>query len=164
MDNSFKDYKLSNEIVKALGLMGYQRPTEVQKKVIKQALKGKDLIVQSQTGSGKTAAYAIPICDSVEIEERQPQGLILVPTRELAVQVKEDITNIGRFKRIRCAAVFGKEPMSLQVQELKQRVHIVAGTPGRVMDHIKRGTLKVEKLQYLVIDEADKMLNMGFIE
>ena len=120
MDNSFKDYKLSNEIVKALGLMGYQRPTEVQKKVIKQALKGKDLIVQSQTGSGKTAAYAIPICDSVEIEERQPQGLILVPTRELAVQVKEDITNIGRFKRIRCAAVFGKEPMSLQVQELKQ--------------------------------------------
>lgn len=164
MNNSFNDYKLREEIVKALTLMGYERPTEVQSKVIDKALKGKDLIVQSQTGSGKTAAYAIPICDGVDIEERWPQGLILVPTRELAVQVKEDITNIGRFKRIRCAAVFGKQPMSLQVQELKQRVHIVAGTPGRVMDHINRGTLRLEKLKYLVIDEADKMLNMGFIE
>lgn len=164
MNNSFKDYKLSNEIVKALTLMGYERPTEVQSKVIDKVLRGKDLIVQSQTGSGKTAAYGIPICDHLDIEERMPQGLILVPTRELAVQVKEDVTNIGRFKRIRCAAVFGKQPMSLQVQELKQRVHIVAGTPGRVMDHIKRGTLKLDKLQYLVVDEADKMLNMGFID
>jgi len=164
MNNSFKDYKLSKEIVKALTLMGYENPTEVQSKVIDKALMGKDLIVQAQTGSGKTAAYGIPICQSIDIEERMPQGLILVPTRELAVQVKEDITNIGRFKRIRCAVVFGKQPMSLQVQELKQRVHIVAGTPGRVMDHIKRGSLKLEKLRYLVIDEADKMLNMGFID
>ncbi|NLM34574.1 MAG: DEAD/DEAH box helicase [Clostridiales bacterium] len=164
MSNSFKDFKLSNEILKALSLMGYERPTEVQSKVIDKALNGKDLIVQSQTGSGKTAAYAIPICEGIDIEERFPQGLILVPTRELAVQVKEDIANIGRFKRIRCAVVFGKQPMSLQVQELKQRVHIVVGTPGRVMDHINRGTIKLEKLKYLVVDEADKMLNMGFIE
>lgn len=164
INKSFKDYKLSEDIQKALDLLGYERPTEVQSEVIEVALQKKDLIVKSQTGSGKTAAYGIPLCESIDIEQREPQALILTPTRELAVQVKEDITNIGRFKRIRCAAVFGKQPMVVQLRELKQRVHIIAGTPGRVMDHIKRGSIDLQKLQYLVIDEADKMLNMGFID
>ena len=164
MNKSFKDYKLSEDILKALDLLGYERPTEVQSEVIEVALQRKDLIVKSQTGSGKTAAYGIPMCESIDIEQREPQALILTPTRELAVQVKEDITNIGRFKRVRCAAVFGKQPMVVQLRELKQRVHIIAGTPGRVMDHIKRGSIDLQKLQYLVIDEADKMLNMGFID
>ena len=96
------------------------------------------------------------------MEENKPQALVLTPTRELAVQVKEDITNIGRFKRIK--AVYGKSPFARQKLELKQKTHIVVGTPGRVLDHIEKGTLSLECLKYLVIDEADEMLNMGFID
>ena len=123
-----------------------------------------DLVVKSQTGSGKTASYGIPICELVDWEENKPQALILTPTRELAVQVKEDITNIGRFKRIKATAVYGKQPFAMQKTELKQKTHVVVGTPGRVLDHIERGTLALDQIKYLVIDEADEMLNMGFIE
>ena len=164
MSRSFEDYNISSEIVKSLTMLGYSELTEVQSEVMPLALEKKDIIVKSQTGSGKTAAFGIPICESVEIEEKAPQALILTPTRELAVQVKENINNIGRFKRIRCEAVYGKQPMNIQIRELKQRVHVVVGTPGRVLDHIKRGTIELQRIKYLVIDEADKMLNMGFIE
>ncbi|AKL86916.1 DeaD [Bacillus atrophaeus UCMB-5137] len=161
---SFKDYTLSAEIVRALEGLGYMSPTEVQQKVMPQALEKKDLVVKSQTGSGKTAAFGIPICEMADWDENKPQALILTPTRELAVQVKEDITNIGRFKRMKAAAVFGKSPFDKQKAELKQKTHIVVGTPGRVLDHIEKGTFPLERLKYLVIDEADEMLNMGFIE
>ncbi|TJX13926.1 DEAD/DEAH box helicase [Tissierella creatinini] len=127
-------------------------------------LDNKDIIVKSQTGSGKTAAFAIPICELVDWDENKPQALILTPTRELAIQVKEDIFNIGRFKRLKVAAVYGKAPISNQEKELKQKTHIVVGTPGRIIDHIERGTLDISNIKYLVIDEADEMLNMGFIE
>ncbi|MGO4106165.1 DEAD/DEAH box helicase [Paenibacillus sp. YAF4_2] len=156
--------KLSKEITMALTSLGFDTPTEVQSKVIPIALEKKDLVVKSQTGSGKTAAYGIPLCELVEWNENKPQALILTPTRELAVQVTEDITNIGRFKRIKAAALYGKSPFHMQKAELKQRTHMVVGTPGRVLDHIERGTLALERLAYLVIDEADEMLNMGFIE
>ncbi|MCY8516698.1 DEAD/DEAH box helicase [Bacillus atrophaeus] len=161
---SFKDYTLSAEIIRALEGLGYMSPTEVQQKVMPQALEKKDLVVKSQTGSGKTAAFGIPICEMADWDENKPQALILTPTRELAVQVKEDITNIGRFKRMKAAAVFGKSPFDKQKAELKQKTHIVVGTPGRVLDHIEKGTFPLERLKYLVIDEADEMLNMGFIE
>ncbi|MGG4489876.1 DEAD/DEAH box helicase [Metabacillus idriensis] len=161
---SFNDYKLSAEIVRALGSLNYTKPTEVQDKVIPVALEKKDLVVKSQTGSGKTASFGIPLCEMVEWEENKPQALILTPTRELAAQVKEDITNIGRFKRIKAAAVYGKQPFDRQKLELKQKTHVVVGTPGRVLDHIEKGTLALEKLEYLIIDEADEMLNMGFID
>ncbi|WP_035289262.1 DEAD/DEAH box helicase [Clostridium sp. KNHs214] len=160
---SFKDFHLGEDILKSIEKLGYINPSPVQEKVIPFALKNNDIIVKSETGSGKTAAFAIPICHKVEIEEVNPQALVLTPTRELAVQVKEDISNIGRFKRIRCAAIYGKQPMKVQKRELKQRVHVVVGTPGRTIDHIERGTLNLEKVRYLVIDEADEMLNMGFI-
>ena len=160
----FKDYQLSEEIVKALSGLGYEAPTEVQTKVLPLALEKKDLVVRSQTGSGKTASFGIPLCETVEWEENRPQALILTPTRELAVQVKEDITNIGRYKRIKAAAVYGKSPFHRQKLELKQKNHVVVGTPGRVLDHIEKGTLPLDKLSYLVIDEADEMLNMGFID
>ncbi|BBI36403.1 DEAD/DEAH box helicase [Cohnella abietis] len=163
-ESSFNDYKLSDEIVRAISGLGYQKPTEVQKQVIPIALEKKDLTVKSRTGSGKTAAFGIPICELVEWEENKPQALILTPTRELAVQVNEDITNIGRFKRIKATPLYGKEPFSKQAAQLKQKTHVVVGTPGRVMDHIERGTLELECISYLVIDEADEMLNMGFIE
>ena len=161
---SFKDYKLSNEIVNALNSLEYKNPTEVQSKVIPLVLENKDLVVKSQTGSGKTASYGIPICELVDWKENKPQALILTPTRELAVQVKEDFTNLGRFKRIKATAVYGKQPFAIQKTELKQKTHVVVGTPGRVMDHIEKGTLALDQIRYLVIDEADEMLNMGFIE
>jgi ATP-dependent RNA helicase DeaD len=163
-DKHFKDYKLSEEIVRALDSLDYENPTEVQSEVIPIALTKKDLVVKSQTGSGKTAAYGIPLCEMIDWTENKPQALILTPTRELAVQVNEDITNIGRFKRIKATAIYGKQPFAIQKAELKQKTHVVVGTPGRVFDHIERGTLALGRVQYLVIDEADEMLNMGFIE
>ncbi|MEJ9115548.1 ATP-dependent RNA helicase DbpA [Bacillus paramobilis] len=161
---SFSNYELSKEVRRALTGLGYEHPTEVQGEVIPVALQKKDLVVKSQTGSGKTASFGIPLCEMVEWEENKPQALVLTPTRELAVQVKEDITNIGRFKRIKAAAIYGKSPFARQKLELKQKTHIVVGTPGRVLDHIEKGTLSLERLKYLVIDEADEMLNMGFID
>ncbi|MCT1398184.1 DEAD/DEAH box helicase [Paenibacillus sp. p3-SID867] len=160
----FTNYQLSEEIVKALNSLGYETPTEVQQEVIPVALENRDLVVKSQTGSGKTAAYGIPLCELVDWNENKPQALILTPTRELALQVNEDITNIGRFKRIKATPLFGKHPFHIQKAELKQRTHMVVGTPGRVLDHMERGSLSLERIAYLVIDEADEMLNMGFIE
>ena len=163
-EKRFEDYHLSDEITRALSVLKYDTPTEVQTKVLPLALENNDLVVKSQTGSGKTASFAIPICERIEWEEKMPQAIILTPTRELAVQVREDITNIGRFKRIKAMAVYGKEPFSKQKEELKQKTHVVVGTPGRVMDHIDRETLVLDQVKYLIIDEADEMLSMGFIE
>lgn len=163
-EKNFEDYRLSEEITRALAVLKYDQPTEVQKEVIPKALEKQDLVVKSQTGSGKTASFAIPISEMMDWEEKKPQTLILTPTRELAVQVREDVTNIGRFKRIKAMAVYGKEPFSKQKEELKQKTHVVVGTPGRTMDHIERGTLELDKIKFLIIDEADEMLNMGFID
>jgi len=161
---NIESYGFSTEIVKALTSLGYESLTEVQERVIPLVLIGKDIIVRSQTGSGKTAAFAIPVCEKIELEQRSPQVLVLTPTRELAVQLKQDITNIGRFKRIRCCVIFGKQPMDIQTRELKQRVHIIVGTPGRTFDHIERQNIILKDIKYLIIDEADKMLDMGFLE
>lgn len=161
---TFEDFAISEEIVTALKALRYFKPTQVQQEVIPLTLKGKDIIVESQTGSGKTVGFGVPLCESVSWEENRPQALILVPTRELALQVKEDITNIGRLKRIKATAVFGKTSFDTQKSELRQKSHIVVGTPGRVLDHLQKGTMKFDKIRYLVLDEADEMLNMGFIE
>lgn len=160
----FEDMNLKPEILKALKNLGFEEPSEVQKEVIPEMLNKNDIVVKSQTGSGKTASFGIPLCNLINEEENTVKALILVPTRELAMQVKDDISNIGRLKKIRCAAIFGKQPFNEQIRELKQRVHIVCGTPGRVIDHIKRGNLDTSKIEYVIIDEADKMLNMGFID
>nr|WP_309088283.1 DEAD/DEAH box helicase [Domibacillus sp.] len=164
MTETFQSFSLNKDIMRALDTLGYHDPTPVQAAVIPEALKGADLIVKSQTGSGKTASFAIPLVQLTEWEENKPQALVLTPTRELAVQVKEDITNIGRFKRTKAAAVYGKSPFARQKLELKQKTHIVVGTPGRVLDHMEKGTLDTGSIRFLVIDEADEMLNMGFIE
>ncbi|MEG1254314.1 DEAD/DEAH box helicase [Clostridium sp.] len=164
MSNGFNKYNLDENILKALSNLGFENPSEVQMETIPNLLKHNDIIVKSQTGSGKTASFGIPMCNEVEIEDSSIKGLVLVPTRELALQVKDDISNIGRLKKVRCAAVFGKQPFNDQVRELKQRVHIVIGTPGRISDHMNRGNLDFKDLSFVVIDEADKMLNMGFID
>ena len=161
---SFETFGISPEITKALTSLRYFHPTAVQENVIPLALDKQDIIVESQTGSGKTVAFGIPLCEQVEWEENKPQALILVPTRELAIQVKDDLMNIGRLKRIKATAVFGKSSFKTQKSELKQKSHIVVGTPGRVLEHLKEGTLVVDKVNSLVLDEADEMLNMGFIE
>ncbi|MFD3156893.1 DEAD/DEAH box helicase [Haloimpatiens sp. FM7330] len=161
---NFNDYKLSNEILKAINMLNFKNPTKVQKKVIPAVLNQKDIIVKSQTGSGKTAAYTIPICELVDWCENKPQALVVTPTRELAIQVKEDVFNIGRFKRIKVSALYGKSSFAKQEKELKQKTHVVVGTPGRIIDHVQRGTLDTSKIKYLIVDEADEMLNMGFIE
>lgn len=161
---TFHTFPLSKEILRALESLQYKEPTEVQSKVIPIALKQQDHVVKSQTGSGKTASYAIPICEMIDWLENKPQALVLTPTRELAAQVKEDFTNIGRYKRIKAAAIYGKQSFAKQKLDLKQKTHVVVGTPGRVLDHIEKGTLQVDALKYLVIDESDEMLNMGFID
>ncbi len=163
-EQSLYKYVFSKEIAQALEELGYEILTKVQEQVIPLALAQKDIIVRSQTGSGKTAAFAIPICEKIRVEQKNPQVLVLTPTRELAVQVKQDIANIGRFKRIRCAAVVGRQSMEMQKRELNQRVHVIVGTPGRTLDHLERKSVNVEDVQYLIIDEADKMLDMGFID
>lgn len=160
---TFKDYKLSDEILKSLEMLNFKSPTEVQSKVIPVALENKDILVKSQTGSGKTATFGIPLCEMVDWDENKPQALVLAPTRELAIQVKDDIFNMGRFKRIKTCALYGKSSFVSQEKELKQKTHIVVGTPGRTIDHIKEGTFITDNIKYLVIDEADEMLSLGFI-
>lgn len=162
--NEFCEYSLSGEIIEALTLLGYTEPTEIQKEVIPLALEGKDIVAKSQTGTGKTAAFAIPICEKVCWEENSPQALILEPTRELAVQVSDEVFYIGRKKRLKVPAVFGGFPIDKQIQTLRQKSHIIVGTPGRIMDHIRRDSMKLQRIEYLVIDEADLMLDMGFLE
>jgi len=161
---NFKNYKLSNEILKAIDILGYREPTNVQHQVIPTLLEKKDLIIQSETGSGKTAAFAIPICELIDWDNKNPQTLVITPTRELALQVKEEIFHIGRFKRIKVEAIFGKTSFEGQLKQLRQRCHVVVGTPGRLIDHLQEGTLNLNQVNTIVIDEADEMLKMGFIE
>lgn len=161
---TFNDFPLSNEILTALLSLQYEKPTEVQSKVIPLVLEERDVMVKSQTGSGKTASFAIPICEKIDWAENRPQAIVITPTRELAVQIKEDFINIGRLKRINAVEVYGKQSFMYQKTKLKQKTHVVVGTPGRLLDHIQKGTLVLDHIQYLVIDEADEMLNMGFIE
>ena len=164
MNKKFEDFKLDKYIIKALYNLNYKIPSKVQEEVIPRLLKKEDVIVKSKTGSGKTASFGIPICENIDIENNNVQALIVVPTRELALQVKDEISNIGRLKKIRCSAIFGKQPIKEQIRELKQRVHIVVATPGRIIDHIGRNTINLDDIKYFIIDEADKMLNKGFIE
>ncbi|MBQ0141131.1 MAG: DEAD/DEAH box helicase [Kurthia sp.] len=161
---NFKDFALDETILSAIADLGYEEPTAIQQQVLPSVLDGKDVIAKSKTGSGKTAAFAIPTIEKIDWAENKPQVLVLLPTRELAVQVKEDFTNIGRYKRIKAVALFGREPIRFQTTALRQKTHVVAGTPGRVMDHIERGTLKLDELKYFVIDEADELLHMGFLD
>lgn len=161
LSNSFG---LSSDIEKGLEAIGYKNALPVQSEVIPYILEGKDLIVQAKTGSGKTGAFGIPIVEKIDIEENLPQVLVLTPTRELAVQVCEEIARIGKYKKIRCLPVYGKQPIHIQLRQLKQRVHVIVGTPGRIADLIKKKNLCLERLKFLVIDEADELLKRGFLE
>lgn len=155
---------LSETTLKSLEVLGYNEATEVQEKVIKSLLNNESLIVQSQTGSGKTAAFGIPIVEHIDWDNRLPQALVLAPTRELALQIQEEIFNIGRFKRLIVEAVFGRSSFEAQEKKLRGLCHVVVATPGRLIDHIERGTIDLSEVKTLIIDEADEMLDMGFID
>lgn len=162
MKMKFKDYPLDNQIKRALSELGFQSPLEVQEETIPKILSKKDLIVQSRTGSGKTAAFAIPICEMVDPELETVQAIILAPTRELAQQVREDINDIGKYKGIKSIALYGNQLMEIQRKALKDKPHIIVSTPGRMMDHIMNRNVKLGEIKFLVLDEADEMLLMGF--
>lgn len=161
---TFEAYKLNNKTIEALDKLGYTKPTDVQKEAIKPILSGKDVLIKSQTGSGKTASFGIPIIDNTSWDIRTPQTLVLTPTRELALQVRDELSNIGRYHRLNVQAVYGKDSFKLQKRDLAQRTHIVVATPGRLFDHLSQDTIDISKVKTLVIDEADEMLSMGFIE
>ncbi len=163
-NKKFETLGLEKSLLKSLNLLGYHHPTEVQVAVIPKLLANQDLMIKSQTGSGKTAAFGIPILNQVHWDDHDAQVLVLTPTRELAEQVKEELFNIGRFKRMKVVAVYGKTPIRPQINALKEKVHAVVGTPGRILDHLDRGTLDLSNIRYFVLDEADEMLNMGFVE
>lgn len=163
--NNFKQLGLKTEVEQAITELGYEIPTPVQQQSIPVLLKGCNLIGQAQTGTGKTAAFALPILSQIDLEVDQPQALILAPTRELAIQVSEAFQSYAKYlKNFHVLPIYGGQEYRPQLRGLKRGVHVVVGTPGRVMDHIRRGSLRLESLNTLVLDEADEMLKMGFID
>ena len=161
----FSTSDLPEEIKKALAEMGFEQATPIQSLAIPAARQGRDIIGQAQTGTGKTAAFGIPLLEKVDGLQRHTQALVLCPTRELAVQVAEEFKRLAAYKRkIAIVPIYGGQPIERQFAALKKGAQVVVGTPGRVMDHLQRGSLKLDRLQVLVLDEADEMLNMGFIE
>ena len=160
----FGDLELDKKIVAALADMGFEEPSPIQKEGIPIALEGKDMIGQAQTGTGKTAAFGIPILQNMDIHDKHIQALVMSPTRELAIQVAEEVSKIGKHMRARVLPVYGGQPIDRQIRALRNGVQIVIGTPGRLLDHIRRGTIKLDGVKFLVLDEADEMLDMGFIE
>lgn len=159
----FKEYELSNEIKRALSEMGFQYPLPVQEEALPRILAGEDLTVRSRTGSGKTAAFAIPICEKIDPEKEELQAVVIVPTRELAQQVQDEIAEIGKYKGIKSMALYGNQLMEIQRKALKaEKPQIVVATPGRLMDHLINKNIKLGGIDFLVIDEADEILLMGF--
>ena len=162
---TFSDLALNKSLLKILNEVGYESPSPIQAQAIPLLLDGKDIIGQAQTGTGKTAAFALPLISNMDLKQKDPQLLVLAPTRELAIQVAEAFQKYATYmKDFHVLPVYGGADYSGQIRALKRGVHVVVGTPGRVMDHIRKGTLKLGKLSALVLDEADEMLRMGFID
>jgi ATP-dependent RNA helicase DeaD len=162
---SFADLGLREPLLRALGDVGYEAPTPIQSATIPLLLAGRDLIGQAQTGTGKTAAFGLPLLQKLDIGDRAVQALVLTPTRELAIQVAEALHVYGRhLQGLVTLPVYGGQPLYPQQKRLERGVHVVVGTPGRLMDHLRRGTLRLDRVRMVVLDEADEMLRMGFIE
>ncbi|ASF45041.1 DEAD/DEAH box helicase [Methylovulum psychrotolerans] len=162
---SFRDLALTESVLKALEDVGYETPSPIQAQVIPHMLAGKDVLGQAQTGTGKTAAFALPILSRIDLKQKDPQVLVLAPTRELAIQVAEAFQRYAaHLKGFHVLPIYGGQDYSTQLRQLKRGAHVVVGTPGRVMDHMRKGTLNLDGLTTLVLDEADEMLRMGFID
>ena len=162
---TFKDLNLPESILQALEKVGYEKPSPIQAESIPLLLEGHDLLGQAQTGTGKTAAFALPMLANIDPEAKLPQLLVLAPTRELAIQVAEAFQVYASFsQKIKVLPVYGGQSYYNQIRQLKRGVQVVVGTPGRIIDHINRKTLNLSELKFLVLDEADEMLRMGFID
>ncbi|WP_445490576.1 DEAD/DEAH box helicase [Niallia sp. 03133] len=160
----FQELGISAATMKSLKRMGFEEATPIQAETIPLSLQNKDLIGQAQTGTGKTAAFGVPLVDKIDVANDVIQGIIIAPTRELAIQVSEELYKIGFGKRTRVLSIFGGQDINRQIRALKKNPHIIVGTPGRILDHINRKTLHLDHVQTVILDEADEMLNMGFID
>jgi ATP-dependent RNA helicase DeaD len=161
---SFDALGLNPQLVQALGEVGYETPTPIQAATIPVLLRGADLLGQAQTGTGKTAAFALPLLSRLDLAQRDPQALVLVPTRELAIQVAEAFQKYAaHLPGFHVLPIYGGQSYTPQLQALKRGTHVIVGTPGRIMDHLERGTLTLQGVRFVVLDEADEMLAMGFI-
>ncbi|MDG6910159.1 MAG: DEAD/DEAH box helicase [Nitrososphaerota archaeon] len=162
--SSFEELQLRPDIKKGVMAAGFIRPFPIQAQAIGPLLEGKNLVGQAKAGSGKTLAFGIPLVQAVDPRTPRVQGLVLAPTRELAVQITLELQKIGAYTSVRVVTIYGGQSMNVQLDALRRGAHIVVGTPGRTIDHIKRGTLRLDSVRFVVIDEADVMLDMGFIE
>ncbi len=163
-DKKFSDLGLSDNVLKAIDNMGFEEPSKIQAEVIPVLLEGYDVIGQAQTGTGKTLAFGAPMLSSISTAEDNIKCIILTPTRELAIQVNDELVRIAKFTRVKLLPVYGGQPIDRQIKALKRGIDIVVGTPGRVMDLMRRDIIDLSSISYLVLDEADEMLNMGFID
>ncbi|MGG3843398.1 DEAD/DEAH box helicase [Anoxybacillus kestanbolensis] len=161
---TFKEFGLSPELMKAVSKMGFEEATPIQAATIPLSLQNRDVIGQAQTGTGKTAAFGIPLIEKIDMNNDAVQAIVVAPTRELAIQVSEELYKIGSTKRVRVLPIYGGQDIERQIRALKKHPHIIVGTPGRVLDHIQRRTLRLQNVHTVVLDEADEMLNMGFVE
>ena len=161
---TFAEFGLEPKILQAITELGFEESTPIQDQAIPIAMSGRDLIGQAQTGTGKTAAFGLPLISKISKEEERIMALIMTPTRELAIQVAEEIGKLSRFKGIRSLAIYGGQDISRQIRSLKNKPQVIIGTPGRLLDHINRKTIKLTDVQTVVLDEADEMLDMGFMD
>lgn len=161
---TFQELNLSETVSQAVSKMGFEEPTPIQALTIPLVMEGRDIIGRAQTGTGKTAAFGIPLAERCNPEEETIQGLVVTPTRELAIQVAEELNRIGQYKHIRSLPIYGGQEILRQIKALKKRPQIIVGTPGRLLDHIRRRTIRLDHVKMVVLDEADEMLNMGFKE
>lgn len=162
--STFEQFGLEPEVLQAISEMGFEEPTPIQEKAIPLALSGRDLIGQAQTGTGKTAAFGIPLVSRIQPNEDRIVALVLAPTRELAIQVAEELEKLGRLKGLRTLAIYGGQDIGRQIRSLKRKPQIIIGTPGRLLDHIHRKTIRLDDVRMVVLDEADEMLDMGFMD
>ncbi|MCL4369461.1 MAG: DEAD/DEAH box helicase, partial [Chloroflexi bacterium] len=160
----FRDLGLSKPVLRSIEEMGFEAPTPVQERAIPCLLQGRDVVAQALTGTGKTAAFGIPLVERIDVKRVVPQAVVLAPTRELAVQVSEQLSAIGRDRRLLLVPIYGGQPIERQLRALRRGVHAIVATPGRLMDHMRRGTVDLSSVSMLVLDEADVMLDMGFLE
>lgn len=161
---TFGEIVLSKKVLAAISDMGFEEPSPIQSQTIPLVLEGHDVIGQAQTGTGKTAAFGIPTIERIIDGNRHIQALVLTPTRELAIQISEEFTKIGKYKKVKTLPIYGGQSIDRQIRALKYGVQIVIGTPGRLLDHIRRNTIKLNAVKTLILDEADEMLDMGFVD
>ena len=160
----FSELGLSEDLLKAIKRSGYEEATPIQEETIPLVIQGKDIIGQAQTGTGKTAAFGLPIVEDTDTSNGDIQALIISPTRELAIQTQEELYKLGKDKKVKAQVVYGGADIRRQINNLKNHPQVLVGTPGRLLDHINRRTVKLDHLKTLVLDEADEILNMGLLD